>query len=178
MGLSLRNIGRKLWETVTPQNEQAQRNANANLQRANQQISEAKNFKYGALAQQPVREQFVQQNQPVRPVSTFKPFDNSLTRGLSRGFDQAYIFDNNRTWQQTTPTQTKSTFQQLGQFGGQIPRQMFPASIKLANTAKAGFGGAYGLGKIGASSLLGSDQDYQNTVNDVSATLTRDLRGN
>ena len=76
--------------------------------------------------QQPVQ-------QPSRP--TFKPFDNSLTRGLSRAVDQVNPFDNNRTWQQTAPTQSKSTFQQAGQLGGQIVRQTVPASARMLNTA-------------------------------------------
>lgn len=64
-------------------------------------------------AGQPILYQDQQRMAPVqRPVQvnrpTFKPFDNSLTRGLSRGFDQVNMFDNNRTWQQTAPTNQRS----------------------------------------------------------------------
>lgn len=121
------------------------------------------------------------QNQP-QPATTvkpaFKPFDNSLTRGLSRGYDQVNPFDNNRTWQQTVPTNTKSTWQQGGQLGGQIVRGTAPGIIKSVNTAKAGAGGLLGLGEIGLSSVFGSDQDYQNTLNNVNNTLKRDLAPN
>lgn len=64
--------------------------------------------------------------------------DNFLTRGASRAFDQVNVFDNNRTWQQTTPTQSKSTFQQAGQLGGQTARAVGGATAKTLNTVGAG----------------------------------------
>lgn len=43
----------------------------------------------------------------------FQITNNSLTRGLSRGYDQANTLDNNRTWKQRSPdTQVKSALQQ------------------------------------------------------------------
>lgn len=64
--------------------------------------------------------------------------DNFLTRGASRAFDQVNVFDNNRTWQQTTPTQSKSTFQQAGQLTGQTARAVGGATAKTLNTVGAG----------------------------------------
>lgn len=109
---------------------------------------------------------------------TFKPFDNSLTRGLSRTYDQVNPLDNSRTWQQTAPTNTKSTWQQGTKLGGDIVRGTAPGIIKSVNTAKAGTGGLLGLGEIGLSSVFGSDQNYQNTLNNVNNTLRRDLAPN
>ena len=62
--------------------------------------------------------QTLRQAQPTPPVQTkrnslvgrndnqpgFQITNNSLTRGLSRAFDQVNPLDNNRTWQQRTPT--------------------------------------------------------------------------
>jgi len=43
----------------------------------------------------------------------FQVTNNSLTRGLSRGYDQANTLDDNRTWKQRSPdTQVKSALQQ------------------------------------------------------------------
>lgn len=56
--------------------------------------------------------------------------------------------------------------------------QAFNTTAKLANTTRAGVGGAYGLGKIAKSSIFDTDQDYLNTVNDVSRTLKSDLSPN
>lgn len=64
--------------------------------------------------------------------------DNFLTRGASRAFDQVNPLDNNRTWQQTTPTQSKSRFQQAGQLTGQTARAVGGATAKTLNTVGAG----------------------------------------
>lgn len=53
----------------------------------------------------------------------------------SKAFDQINTFDNNRTWEQRTPTQQKSAFQQAGQFGGQLVRGTVGGGARLANTA-------------------------------------------
>lgn len=63
--------------------------------------------------------------------------DNFLTRGASRAFDQVNPFDNNRTWQQRTPTQSKSTVQQIGQLGGQTARAVGGGTARLLNTTAA-----------------------------------------
>jgi len=39
--------------------------------------------------------------------------DNFLTRGASRAYDQVNVFDNNRTWQQRTPTTQRSNIEQV-----------------------------------------------------------------
>lgn len=43
----------------------------------------------------------------------FQWSNNSLTRGLSRSFDQINPLDNNRTWQQTTPTASQNIRQEI-----------------------------------------------------------------
>lgn len=58
----------------------------------------------------------------------------SLKKLGSRIFDQVNMFDNNRTYQQRTPTQTKSVFQQAGQAGGQFARGSVGGIAKVANT--------------------------------------------
>lgn len=75
MGLSLSSIGKKIagfgknvYEAVTPQNEAALRQAQANLARANQQIQAGQGFKYGPLVNPANRQTFVQNNQ-VTPFS-------------------------------------------------------------------------------------------------------------
>lgn len=103
--------------------------------------------------------------------------DNILDVG-SKVYDQVNVFDNNRTFKQREATDNKSNFQQAGQVAGQTVRNTFPASAKLVNTVKAGAGGAYGLAQIGATSVLGSDQEYRNKVNNVLSTLNRDLNSN
>jgi hypothetical protein len=52
---------------------------------------------------------------------------------------------------------------------------LFGNTARLANTAKAGVGGAYGLGKLGLSSIFGDDEDYQTTLSDVADTLKKDF---
>lgn len=77
-----------------------------------------------------------QQQQAWRaPMQMPKPVD---TRNLwERTFDQANIFDNNRTFKQADPTQTKSAFQQGGQFGGQVVRGTIGGTARVANTIGA-----------------------------------------
>lgn len=61
MGLSLPKIGKNIWEMLTPQNEEAQRQANANLQRANQAMAQP--AKYGVFRDQQVQQNAITQNQ-------------------------------------------------------------------------------------------------------------------
>ncbi len=56
-----------------------------------------------------------------------------------------------------------------------IGEQIFAAPVRVANTAKAGFGAAYGLGNIAKESVFGTDKSYQDAVNGVGQTLQRDL---
>ena len=51
-------------------------------------------------------------------------------------------------------------------------------TAKLANTARAGAGGIYGLGKIAKSSLFDTDQQYNQEVSGVQKTLNEDLNPN
>lgn len=64
MGLSLRNLGKKLWETATPQNEGALRQAQANLQRANQAM--AAPARYGVLRNPQIQRAAIANNQAPR----------------------------------------------------------------------------------------------------------------
>jgi len=72
-----------------------------------------------------------------RPSLWQQATNNPLNRGASRAFDQVNIWDNNRTWQQRTPTQQKSAFQQTGQFGGQLVRGATTGTTRALNTAAA-----------------------------------------
>lgn len=66
MGLTLRPLGKKLWETLTPQNEEAIRRSQASITNANQRINQLGNRSKGVLGAAPARQQFVQQNQAPR----------------------------------------------------------------------------------------------------------------
>jgi len=55
--------------------------------------------------------------------------DNFLTRGASRAFDQANVFDDGRSWQQRTPTVKQSV-------GGQV-RNIFDANNKADVASRA-----------------------------------------
>lgn len=48
-------------------------------------------------------------------------------------------------------------------------------TARFGNTVRAGAGGVYGLGKIGAASMFGSDKDYLDTIRGVETTLGKDL---
>lgn len=82
MGLSLKNIGKSIWEAITPQNEGAQRIAQANLDRANLAVQQApKN--YGVLRNPQVVQRFVQQNQAPQfnlGRSALSSFADTLTK--------------------------------------------------------------------------------------------------
>lgn len=98
-----------------------------------------------------------------------------ITDFASRGYDQINLFDDGRSYKTRTPTQTSSV---LSQANNTIVKPFVRPVVQGVNTVKAGVGGAYGLGKIGASSVFGSDQDYLNTVRGVDTTMTRDLNPN
>lgn len=75
MGFSLRPFGKKIWETLTPQNEEAMRRANASINSANRKISGLGPSAKGVLGNQSYRQNFTQQNQP----SNFNLGRSSLT---------------------------------------------------------------------------------------------------
>lgn len=66
MGLTLRPLGKKLWETLTPQNEEAIRRSQASITNANQRINQLGNRSKGVLAAPHQRQQFTHQNQAPR----------------------------------------------------------------------------------------------------------------
>lgn len=87
MGFSLRDLGKNLWELITPQDEDAQRQAEANLRRANQRVAQARGFRYGALARPQARQQFARQNQAPDSFdlgrNALSSFADSLTKPSS-----------------------------------------------------------------------------------------------
>lgn len=76
MGLSLKNIGKKLWEAVTPQDEGAQRRADAALAASNQAVQQP--ARYGVLANPQATQQFTQSQQA--PVNV--PFRFNIGTGI------------------------------------------------------------------------------------------------
>jgi len=97
----------------------------------------------------------------------------AIGRGASRTFDQINPLDNGRTWQQTTPTNNKSAFQQAGQAGGQLARSTFEPIAKTANTGFAALNTANNLRAITQASLLGTDKSYQDTVRNTQNSNNR-----
>lgn len=75
------------------------------------------------------------------------------------------------------PKDKRSNLQKVGGFLGSAGRLLFENTEKGLNTAKAGAGGLYGLGKITAASVFGSDKDYEDTIKGVDETLNKDLAG-
>lgn len=63
MALSLKKLGRNIWETLTPQNEGALRAGERSIQSANRQLQQ-RPAKYGVLSDPGRRQQFIEQNQP------------------------------------------------------------------------------------------------------------------
>ncbi len=82
----------------------------------------------------------------------------------SKAYDQVNVLDNNRTWEQRTPTNQKSAVQQAGQVGAQSARGMFGATAKTANTGLAALNVGNELRKTAQASVFGSDKDYSNAV--------------
>ena len=63
----------------------------------------------------------------------FQWTNNSLTRGLSRGYDQANIFDNGKSWQQRTANTQNSVISQALPIG----KALIKAPVQMLNTAGA-----------------------------------------
>lgn len=57
-----------------------------------------------------------------------------IASGVAR---QVNVIDNNQTYKQKAPTQSKSAFQQLGQLGGQTARAVVGNTARFVNTAAA-----------------------------------------
>lgn len=62
----------------------------------------------------------------------------TLADTASRAYDQVNPFDNNRTFKQRTPTNSKSFVQQAGQVGGQTARAVAGNTARFVNTANLG----------------------------------------
>lgn len=88
---------------------------------------------------------------------------------FSKAFDQVNIFDNNRTFKQATPTQTKSAFQQAGQFGGQTARGVTTVIPQTANSLAEGTGDTIDLARVALADQTGNIQAKR-------AALDRGLR--
>lgn len=104
----------------------------------------------------------------------FQLTNNSLTRGASRVFDQVNPVDNNRTWKQRAPVgPNRSTGQQLWNTGatGSLIQGVVKPVQHTANTVGALAAGTIGLGQAGYESIFGSDQDYQNKLNETNQAM-------
>lgn len=95
---------------------------------------------------------------PAQTVRSGSPSGNLL----SRAYDTANVFDNNRTWNQRTPTNTKNLWQQAGQFGGQVARTLFNNSTKLVNTANLGARQIADTAKMQAASATNNAEAFRN----------------
>ncbi len=74
----------------------------------------------------------------------FQWSNNSVTRGISRAYDQVNMNDNNRTWKQRTPTTQRSTLQQLGHTGKQIGKPFWETGDYVVQSAQVGLHNAFG----------------------------------
>ncbi len=90
------------------------------------------------------------------------PKRREITNLASRVYDQANIFDNNRTFKQRTPTNTKSAFQQGGQFTGQLARGTAGGLAKMANTAAAQQSQIYATQRMVAANLTNNPTAFRN----------------
>lgn len=63
----------------------------------------------------------------------FQWTNNSLTRGLSRGYDQVNILDNGRSWKQRTSNNNDSVISQAAPIG----KSLIKAPVQMLNTAGA-----------------------------------------
>lgn len=104
-----------------------------------------------------------QQQQPQGPQ--YKAPESNERSFLEKIMDQANIFDNNRTYKQATPTQSKSSFQQLGQAGGQVSRNMFPATLQTINSTGEFLGDTVDLGRVGVARATGNKQAERAALN-------------
>lgn len=83
----------------------------------------------------------------------FQWSNNSLTRGVSRAFDQVNPLDNNRTWQQRTPTDTLSIVQDAKQ---RMNNPVVGATSRAATSVLAGIGR---FGGAGTAQVIGGAYD-------------------
>lgn len=108
----------------------------------------------------------------------FQLTNNSVTRGLSRAYDQVNQLDSGRTWKQRAPVgPNRNIGQQLwntGVTGGLIQGSVQPIQ-RLTNTAVAGGSGAVGLANAGIQSIFGSDEDYQRALQETRIAINEPL---
>jgi hypothetical protein len=78
-----------------------------------------------------------EQRRPAPAVQQkgFSPLNNSVTRGISRGFDQVNMLDNNRTWVNPVPTANMSVGQQAGKIATGINQQVVKPTVNSAMRA-------------------------------------------
>lgn len=98
--------------------------------------------------------------------SSFKPLNNSVTRGLSRSIDQVNPFDNGRTWQQTTPTNNSSFIQQGANLVKPIVKPFTETADFAQQQAKLGLLNATGGGNTDYANQVraGRDESYQQSL--------------
>jgi hypothetical protein len=80
----------------------------------------------------------------------------------SRTVDQVNPFDNNRTFKQRTPTQSKSNALQIGQIGGQTTRTLAGNTLKFANTANLGARQVANTAKMYGAQLTDNPDAFRN----------------
>jgi len=98
--------------------------------------------------------------------SSFKPLNNSVTRGLSRSIDQVNPFDNGRTWQQTTPTNNSSFIQQGANLVKPIVKPFTETADFAQQQTKLGLLNATGGGNTDYANQVraGRDESYQQSL--------------
>lgn len=80
------------------------------------------------------------------------------------------MFDNNRTFKQRAPTQSKSVVQQAGQLGGQFARSSVGGIAKMANTAAVQVPQAYYTGTQALAARTNNTKAYENATRNLQAT--------
>lgn len=116
-------------------------------------------------------------SQRMQEITDSKPDMNDYRNIVGKSFAQINPLDSGRSYTTATPSEAQRQRSSFGQ-SVDIGKGIVRSPIQFVNTAKAGAGGIIGLGRIGASSIIGSDQDYANTVSGVQQTLNRDLSPN
>lgn len=119
--------------------------------------------------------------QAPAPASTAMPKQTNLFAPVanfaSRAYDQINTLDSGRSYQTRTPSASQAqrgVIHQTAANTGNIGRSIGSSLIKGANTAAAGIGGYYGVGKIEYNALF-NRKNLNNTINGVQQSLDHDL---
>lgn len=107
----------------------------------------------------------------------FKDRAGNVANVGSKAIDQLNVADGGRTWKQRTPTQDKSTFQQAGQFGGQLARGTVGGTARFANTAAAQVPQVTSTARMLAAQATGNDIAWRNANKSALQSAERFKRG-